>query len=111
MPGTFVAAECIGHDVALGLVALGTAVIVASVLGALAVRGDELTRLHYLSPLSSLGVPLLGAGVCVARGWGIADGEIILVLGIFFFTGPAMSAATARLIAEQDGMLPTEGPE
>lgn len=100
-----------GHDVALALAGLGTAVVIASVLGALVAGDDELTRVHFLSPVSSLGMPLVGAGVCVAQGWGITDGEIILVVALFFFTGPAMSAATGRLIAQQDGVLSAQGPE
>lgn len=106
-----VSAAGAGHDVALALAALGTAIVVASAIGALVAGDDELTRVHFLAPLSSLGVPLVGAGVCVAEGWGITDGQILLVLGLFFFTGPAMSVATARLIAQQDGVLSTEGPE
>lgn len=105
------AAASVGHDVALALVTLGTVVIIASALGALRSTDDALARVHFLSPLSSLGVPLVGAGICVAQGWGIADGEILLVVFLFFFTGPAMSAATGRLIAQQDGLLSTEGPE
>lgn len=100
-----------GHDVALGLVGLGTAVIVASCIGALVVGDDELTRVHFLSPVTSLGAPLVAAGVGVADGWGLAAGQIILIAGLLFVTGPVMSAATGRLIAQHDGLLATGGPE
>lgn len=100
-----------GHDIALALVALGTAVIVAAALGVLAVGSDELTKLHFLTPVTSLGAPLVGAGVCVAQGWGLTSGQIVVILVLLFVSGPVMGAATGRLIAEQDGLLETEGPE
>lgn len=100
-----------GHDVALALVALGSAVIAASSLGALLASGDQLTMVHFLTPVTSLGVPLVGAGACVAEGWGLTSGEILLIVGILFVTGPVMSSATGRLVAQQQGILQTEGPE
>lgn len=100
-----------GHEIALALVALGTAVIVAASLGALRAGPSELVRVHYLTPITSLGAPLVGAGVCVAEGWGLTSGEIILILGLLFVTGPVLGAATGRLIAQHDGALETGGPE
>lgn len=99
-----------GHDIALALVGLGTALIVASAAGA-ALSGEALTRVHFLTPVTSLGAPLVGAGVCVAEGWGLTSGEIILVLFVLFISGPVLSAATGRLIAQQDGLLSEKGPE
>lgn len=99
-----------GHAVALALVGLGTAVIVGASLGALVMRSDELTKVHFLSPITSLGAPLVGAGVCVAQGWGITSGEIALVLGMLAVAGPVQSAATGRLVAQIDGILETAGP-
>lgn len=101
----------VGHDVALGLVALGTAIIVAASLGALAVRNDELTRVHFLTPVTSLGAPLVGAGICVAEGWGITDGQIIVILVLLFVTGPVLGAATGRLIAQHDHLIDVGSPE
>lgn len=100
-----------GHDVALALVSLGSAVMVAAALGSLAVRSDELTRVHFLTPVTSLGAPLVAAGVCVAEGWGLTSGQIVLIVGLLFATGPLMTAATGRVIAQQDGLLEGGGPE
>lgn len=111
VPAVLLATAGVAHGIALALAGLGTAVVISSVLGALVAGDDELTKVHFLSPVSSLGIPLVGAGVCVAEGWGITDGEIILIVALYFFTGPAMGAATGRLIAQQDGMLPAQGPE
>lgn len=99
------------HDVALALVGLGTALIVASAIGAVATGGGELTRVHFLSPVTSLGAPIAGAGVCVGEGWGLASGETILILAVLFLSGPVLGAATGRVIAQQDGLLGDEGPE
>lgn len=99
------------HDVALALVGLGTAVIVAAAVGAVAARGDELTRVHFLSPVTSLGAPIAGAGACVAQGWGLPSAEIVLVLVLLFVSGPVLSAATGRLIAQEDGLIAEAGPE
>lgn len=100
-----------GHDVALALVGLGTALIVASAVGALVAGPDELTRVHFLSPITSLGAPIAGAGVCVAEGWGLTSAEIILILFVLFVSGPVLTAATGRVIAQQDGLLDDQGPE
>ena len=100
----------IGHDVALALVALGTAVLVASSLGALAVR-DELTRVHFITPVTSLGGPLVGAGICVAEGWGITDGQIIVILVLLLVSGPVLGEATGRVIAQSDGLIDAGSPE
>lgn len=99
-----------GHDVALALVGLGTALMVASVVGAV-LAGEALTRVHFLTPITSLGAPVAGAGVCVAEGWGITSGEIVLILFVLFISGPVLSAATGRLIAQQNGLLSEKGPE
>lgn len=98
-------------DVAFGLIALGTAVIVASAVGVLAVRTGELERLHFLTPTTSLGAPLVGIGLCVRDGWGLATGEILLVVALLFVTGPVISSATGRLIAQQRGIIDRDPPE
>lgn len=100
-----------GHDVALALVGLGTAVVVAASVGALIAGSSELVRVHYLTPITSLGAPLVGAGVCVAEGWGLTSGQIIVIVGLLFVTGPVLGAATGRVIAQQDGVLSPGGPE
>ena len=99
------------HDVALGLVALGCSVMVASALGALVTRRDDLDRLHFVTPITSLGAPLAGAGVCVQEGWGLSSAQVIVIVIILFVSGPVLGAATGRLIAQQRGRIDAEGPE
>jgi multisubunit Na+/H+ antiporter MnhG subunit len=93
-----------GHDVALALVGLGTAVTVAASLGALLMR-SVFDRLHFLTPITSLGCPLVAAGLSVAQGWGLTTASLILVAGLLFFAGPALEAATGRRAGQFEGRV------
>lgn len=99
------------HAVALALVTAGCVVIAASTLGAVAVRGDLFVRLHFISPVTTVGVPLLSVGLCVQSGnaWIIA--EVLLVMAMLFVTGPMLEAATARAAAQRRGVIKSEQPE
>jgi multicomponent Na+:H+ antiporter subunit G len=77
----------------------------------LAVRTGELERLHFLTPATSFGAPLIGLGLCVRNGWGLATGEIFLVVVLLFLSGPVVSSATGRLIAQQRGLIERDPPE
>lgn len=99
------------HQVALAMVSLGTAVIVASALGALAMGPDPMDRLHYVTPMTSVGVPILCGGLCVQYGWGITAGQIIVIGALLFLSSPLLGAATGSLIAEQEGRIRSESPE
>lgn len=87
--------------VALVLAGAGIAVIVAAALAALRPR-DVLTRLHYLAPATSLGGPLVGAGLAVANGWSPTTATVLLVVVLLAATGPVLGAATGR-VAANDG--------
>lgn len=101
----------IGHDVALALVGLGTAVTVLAALGALAVRGDRLDRVHFLSPVTSVGAPLVCLGLSVQYGWGLSAGVTLVVGTLLFGTGPVLTSAIGRLVAQQEGRIGSEPPE
>ena len=100
-----------GHEIALSLVGLGTAIVVLAVVGALAIGPDLLKCLHYLTPITSLGVPLICAGLCVENGWGMTAGQIIVIGVLLFVTGPVLGSATGKLIAEQEQRIRSESPE
>lgn len=91
-----------GHAVALILVSVGTAVVAASALGALAMGPHPLDRLHYLTPVTSLGIPLVVAGLCVGNGWGITSGQIMVIGVLAFVAGPVLGAATGKLLLEHE---------
>ncbi|RSM91622.1 hypothetical protein DMH04_01175 [Kibdelosporangium aridum] len=85
----------------IALVFLGTLVTVLSVLSALRLR-PAVARLHTLTPITSLGSPLIGAGVVIANGWSLTSVTVLAIAVLMAVTGPALSAATARLTAQEE---------
>ncbi|MGH9106322.1 MAG: monovalent cation/H(+) antiporter subunit G [Acidimicrobiales bacterium] len=98
------------HDAAIGLVIAGTAIIVAASLSALSARGPY-TRLHFATVISSLGGPLIAIGLSVANGAGLTTASVLLPTALLFFSGPVLSAAIARALAQREGRAPAESPE
>jgi multisubunit Na+/H+ antiporter MnhG subunit len=88
----------------------GVAVCVASAAGAVVPR-DVLDRLHFLAPVTSVGVPLIGAGVAVDTGWHLTTLLVVATVLVVALTGPALAAATGRAGAEQRGLIRAESPE
>jgi multicomponent Na+:H+ antiporter subunit G len=99
------------HDVALTFVGLGVAVAIVSVVGALVVGSDSYTRLHFVTPITSVAGPLVAIGLCIQSGWGITAGTIILIVGLLFVAGPVTTAATGRLMAQADHKVDSQAPE
>ncbi|HEX7105769.1 MAG TPA: monovalent cation/H(+) antiporter subunit G [Acidothermaceae bacterium] len=92
------------------LLFIGVAVIVASSWAALWLRG-VLVRLHYLSPVTTIGAPLIGVSLLLANGWGLSTGLILLTVSLLAGTGPAIAVAMARVMAQREGITPSESPE
>jgi multicomponent Na+:H+ antiporter subunit G len=99
------------HEIALSFVGLGVAVVIGSVVGALAMGTDSFDRLHFVTPITSVAGPLVAVGLCLQTGWGITAGTIILVVGLLFVAGPITTAATGRLMAQVDGKVDSEAPQ
>lgn len=97
------------HDVVLGLLAAGAAVVVATSLRAVLARGVY-NRLHLLTPVTSLAAPLIGLGLAINSGWNLVTAEILLIVALLAATGPVLEAAIARLAAQQDDLVPRESP-
>lgn len=93
------------HDVALALTILGSAVVVASCLGAIARDWSSHDRLHFLAPVSAIGGPLIGAGLIVADGVGLTSGEVLLTVVLLAVSGPVLTSATGLLIAQNEGRV------
>jgi multicomponent Na+:H+ antiporter subunit G len=85
------------------LVGLGIAVVVASSLLA-CVPNDPLDRLHYLTPVTSLGAPLIGVGLVAANGWSLTSLTLGLTTALLVVTGPVMVSATGRMTAQRRRM-------
>lgn len=98
-------------DVGLALVALGTAVIALSTLGALVMRTSVYDRVHFLTPVTSIGSPMLVAGLGVLRGPGLPTATLVVIAVLLFVTGPVLEAATGRMLAQLEGRVSPSSPE
>ncbi|MDT7568875.1 MAG: multicomponent Na+:H+ antiporter subunit [Pseudonocardiales bacterium] len=78
------------------LLGAGVLVAVASSVAALLVR-SLYDRLHFLTPVTSLAGPLVGASLAIENGWGTTTGQILFVVLLLAVTGPVLGAATGRL--------------
>lgn len=86
--------------VAAVLLVAGVVVAVGSAVGALVAR-DLRVRLHFLTPVTSLAGPLVGAAVVVDAGTGSLAVQAVLVVALLAVTGAVLTVATGRLVAEQ----------
>lgn len=102
------------------LLVAGVAVILASCLAALSFTRVH-DRLHYLTPITSLGAPLVGLSLAIENGWGETSAQILLTVFLLAVSGTVLEAATGRVAAEQgpagagsaspEGAAPTRGAE
>ena len=90
----------------VGAVAVGAGclVVVACAVAAVLVRGVY-RRLHLLSPVTSLGGPLIGLGLVLANGVSLTSGTVLLVVGLLALTGPVLVTAVGRVAALRDGLI------
>jgi multicomponent Na+:H+ antiporter subunit G len=91
------------------LVFAGVGVVVLSAAGLLRARA-LLTRLHLLSPATTLGAPLIGAGLVLVNGWHLGSGAIVATVVLLVVTGPVTQAATARLEAARRDLVDRDLP-
>lgn len=99
----------IAHEVALGLYGAGTAVVVAAALGAVTMR-QAYNRLHFLTPGTSLGAPLIGLALGIENGWGLTTALDLFIVFLLALTGPVLEAATGRVAAQRDHLVDEESP-
>ena len=99
------------HDIGLALTALGTSVIVLSVVSAVTMSGDVFNRLHLVTPVTSLGGPLVAVGLCVESGQPWVMAEVAFIALMLFVSGPVLESATGRVAAQQRGIVTEEQPE
>ncbi|MGH8888813.1 MAG: monovalent cation/H(+) antiporter subunit G [Acidothermaceae bacterium] len=92
------------------LLFLGVAIVVASSCAALWLRG-VFVRLHFLSPVTSLGGPLIGIALGLENGWGLTTGLILFTVLLLAFSGPVVEVATARVMAQREAIVMEESPE
>jgi multicomponent Na+:H+ antiporter subunit G len=99
----------VGELVADVLLGAGILVAVASAFAGLVVR-DVLDRLHFLTPVTSLAAPLVGAALAIGNGWSLATALILLTVVLLAVSGPVLESATGRLVAARRGLLGEEDP-
>lgn len=93
----------------LALLWAGVAAVVLSCVGALAMR-RVYNRLHYLSPMTSIGGPLIGLALALANGWGLAMAQDLFIVFVLALSGPVLEAATGRAAAQREGLIEPESP-
>lgn len=86
------------------LLAAGSLVVVASSIAAVLVR-DFYRRLHWLTPVTSIGGPLIGLSLAVANGWSLTTAVVLLTVVLLGITGPVLTAAVGRTAAQRDGIV------
>jgi multisubunit Na+/H+ antiporter MnhG subunit len=99
------------HLVGLTLVSLGCAVIVLAAIGAAVMPGGVFNRLHFLTPVTSVGLPLVAAGLCVESGQPFAIAELVVIAVVLAVAGPVLESATGRAAAAEQGLTAEEQPE
>lgn len=98
------------HVTAEALAALGVSICVLMAM-AVAVPRPQLARLHFLTPVSSMGAPLIGAGLAVDTGWHRASVTVVLTVVVIAATGPVLTATTARIVAQRQRLIPEDLPQ
>jgi multicomponent Na+:H+ antiporter subunit G len=97
------------HVAAVACETAGVSVVIASALSALVMR-RAYNRLHFLTPATSLGGPLIAAALALENGWGLTAGLDLLIVALLALTAPELEAATARMLAQREGRIEEDSP-
>ncbi|MCU7726266.1 monovalent cation/H(+) antiporter subunit G [Actinoplanes sp. KI2] len=81
------------------LIAAGVLVCLLSAAGALRAR-TVLDRLHLLTPVTSVGTPLIAIGLAVHAGWHLATALLLLCAAVMLPAGPVLASATGHAARE-----------
>jgi multisubunit Na+/H+ antiporter MnhG subunit len=92
------------------LLSAGTLIVVASALGAVLMRSFY-DRMHFLTPVTSLGAPLIGLALAVQDGATLTTALILFIVALLAVSGPVLTAATGRMAAQLEGIVRTDEPQ
>jgi multicomponent Na+:H+ antiporter subunit G len=92
------------------LLSVSLLVTVLAAIGAVMMR-TTFGRLHFLTPVTTVGAPLFCVALVLRTEWGITAGLQILIIGLLALAGPVLQMAIARVEAQQQGVIVAEGPE
>jgi multicomponent Na+:H+ antiporter subunit G len=84
------------HAIVIALLLTGAVVIVALCVLGLFTVSDSFDRLHFLSPVTSIGAVLVAAAIVVEEALSTSGVKAILTVGLLLLTSPILSHATAR---------------
>jgi multisubunit Na+/H+ antiporter MnhG subunit len=99
------------HAIGLALVSLGCTVVVLAAVGAAVMPGAVFNRLHFLTTVTSVGVPLAAVGLSVESGQPFAIAELLFVALVVGASGPVLESATGRVAARDQGVIREVQPE
>lgn len=102
--------NAVEHGIMLALLWAGVTVVVLSCLGALTLR-RVYNRLHYLTPATSLGAPLIGIALAIQNSWGLTTAQDLFIVFLLAFTGPVLEASTGRMAAQREGLIKPDSPQ
>ncbi|MBV8933117.1 MAG: monovalent cation/H(+) antiporter subunit G [Kutzneria sp.] len=86
------------------LLGLGCVVTVSCTVAA-TLTGDLYRRLHLLTPVTSLGAPLVGLTVALANGLSLVTGLVLLTVALLMVSGPVLGSAIGHCAAARDGSI------
>lgn len=88
----------------------GVLVVALVSLAALRVQRPQ-DRVHFLTPITSLATPLVGAGLVLQNGWSLTSAQIAVTCLLMMIAGPVLASATVRVASQLEGSVPRESPE
>lgn len=89
---------------------LAVAVVAFAGIGALLAR-KPLATLHFLAPLTTLAVPLFAVAVMLNLGLSLGSATVAAIAVVVAVSGPAVTVAIGRTLAEEQGIDVGESPE
>jgi multisubunit Na+/H+ antiporter MnhG subunit len=89
---------------------LGVLAAAFGCVGAVLAR-EPLARLHFLAPVTTLGVPLFSVAAVIYFGFSLGSATIILIALVAAFGGPAVTIAVGRSLAAERGLDVGRSPE
>ena len=98
------------HAAAATCFLLGVAVVLLTALASLRVRRPE-DRLHFVTPATALGTPLVGLGLILPNHWSLTSAQIAVTCVLVMVTGPVLASAALRVSAMREGTVSRESPE
>lgn len=76
-----------------------------------ALAREPLARLHFLAPVTTLGVPFFSIAAVIYFGFSLGSATIILIALVVALGSPAVTIAVGRTLADERGLDVGRSPE